>query len=67
MNLSTRFSLRLNTINLYKLREISDNNKRSINNQIDTIIDSFIKKYEEVNGKIDISKYLNNSENTKLD
>jgi hypothetical protein len=55
MNKDTvKFSLRINTDTYKKVQKIADKNSRSINGQLDFIIRSFIEKYEDVSGKINI-------------
>lgn len=46
------FTLRVDENTLNKLHYISDKNKRSVNNQIDILIDSFISEFVKENGKI---------------
>lgn len=56
MSIIKRFTLRLHDRNFKKLDFIADKNKRSINAQIDYIIEEFIDNYEKFNGKIDIKE-----------
>lgn len=51
-----QFTLRLEEDNFKKVKAIADSSKRSIAMQIEFIIESFIKDYEKVNGKIEIQE-----------
>ncbi len=51
-----KFSLRVDSKTYKKIQYISEKNKRSINGQLDFIIESYIEKFEEVNGKIKITE-----------
>lgn len=46
------FTLRLEEAMLSKLGYISTQNKRSINNQIEVLLEEFIADFEKDNGKI---------------
>ncbi len=52
VNDKTRFTLRLDDIILEKLKVISDNNRRSVNAQIEHMLEQCIKEYEKENGPI---------------
>ena len=48
-----KYSLRLEAETYKKIQLISDKNKRSVNMQIDFIIESYITEFEKFNGKIE--------------
>ena len=48
------FTLRLEEAMLSKLGYISTQNKRSINNQIEVLLEKFIEDFEKDNGKIPV-------------
>lgn len=50
----TRITLRINDKTHKKLIEICKNSKRSLNGQIDFILESYIKDYEKLTGEIKI-------------
>lgn len=50
------YSLRVDQITFDKIKIISNLNKRSIAQQIEFILDNFIKDFEKVNGKIELNK-----------
>ena len=52
MKYKKTFTLRLNEPLLNKLHYASDINKRSVNNQIEVIIEQFIKDFEKEHGLI---------------
>ena len=49
------FTLRVEESTLSKLHHISKQNKRSVNNQIEILIESFISDFEKANGEIPVS------------
>lgn len=49
------FSMRLKETDYSKIKIISEVQNRSMNKQIETILQQFIKDYEKVNGEIDTS------------
>lgn len=53
MSIIRRFTLRLRESNYLKIDYIADKSKRSVNSQIEYIIENFITDYEKFNGKID--------------
>lgn len=48
-------NIRVEEESWYKLRIIASNNKRSINKEIEYLIDQRIKEYEEKHGEIEIN------------
>lgn len=48
------FNLRISDITDYKIKHIAKIENRSKNKQIEYILNSYISKYEEENGKIEI-------------
>lgn len=55
INNKKQYPLRVDEILLSKLKVISDKNHRSINSQIEYIIEICVSEYESKNGVIDIS------------
>jgi hypothetical protein len=51
-----QFTLRLSDENFEKIKRIADINKRSIAMQIEYLIEKYIEKWENENGKIDITE-----------
>lgn len=49
-----QFPIRFDIADIYKIKYISEKNKRSSNKQIELIVQDFIQTYEKVNGKIEI-------------
>lgn len=49
----TSTQIRIKTDTYEKLKKIADEKQRSINKQMNYIIEEFIKDYEKVNGKIE--------------
>lgn len=49
------FTLRVKEDTLKRLHYISDKNMRSVNNQIEILIEQFISDYEQQNGEILLS------------
>lgn len=49
------FTLRIKEDTLKRLHFISEANMRSVNNQIENLVDQFISDYEKQNGKIPLS------------
>lgn len=49
-----QFPIRFDISDIYKIKYISEKNKRSSNKQIELIVQDFIQTYEKVNGKIEI-------------
>ena len=49
----TSTQIRIKTDTYQKLKKIADEKQRSINKQMNYIIEEFIKDYEKVNGKIE--------------
>ena len=47
------FSLRVSEELIDKIKTIAKENKRSTNKEIEFALERYIKKYEELNGKID--------------
>lgn len=56
MTYAKAFSLRLIEEQKQKLEKISIKNSRSLNKQIEFIINTYIDDYEKINGKIDINE-----------
>lgn len=56
----TRITLRLNTKTHQQLKIISKNNKRSINAQIEFIIENYIRNYNLYNENTDIIETSSN-------
>jgi hypothetical protein len=50
-----QFSVRLNSDKYNKLKIIANNNNRSINKQIEHLVDNSIKTHEKINGPIKIN------------
>lgn len=46
------FTLRLDEDTLERLHYVSDKNKRSVNNQLEILIDDFISDFQKKNGEI---------------
>ena len=51
-NYYTPFSLRVSEALLDKIKYIAEENKRSANKEIEFILEQYVKKYEQENGKI---------------
>lgn len=47
------FTMRLKELDYDKMKVISEEQNRSMNKQIETILQQFIRDYEKVNGEID--------------
>lgn len=56
MKLRKTFTLRLDESMLTKLGFISAQNKRSINNQIEVLLEGFISDFEEQHGEIPLEQ-----------
>ena len=52
MNNRKTFTLRLDEKLLNKLHYVSGKNKRSVNNQIEVLVEQFIEEFEKENGSI---------------
>ena len=50
-------NIRVNEISWEKLKEIAKTNKRSLNKEIEYLIDKAIKEYEKENGEIKVKIY----------
>lgn len=50
-----RFTLRLDEDNFLKIKYIAQQNKRSTANQIEFLIEQYIKEWEKTHGEIDTS------------
>ena len=48
------FSLRVSEEMMDKIKMIAQENKRSANKEIELVLERYIKKYEALNGEIDI-------------
>lgn len=48
------FSLRVSEELIDKIKTIAKENKRSANKEIEFALERYIKKYEDLNGKIDL-------------
>lgn len=46
------FSLRISETLMDKIKYIAEENKRSANKEIEFILEKYVKKYEDENGKI---------------
>ena len=55
MNPRKTFTLRLKEETLYKLSIIAGKNKRSINNQLECVIENLISEFEKENGAIPLA------------
>lgn len=53
-NYYTPFSLRISEDLMSKIKIIAKCNKRSANKELEFIIENYVKRYENENGKIDI-------------
>ncbi len=56
MNIRKTFTLRIDEKLLEKLHYASEKNKRSVNNQIEVLIEQFIEQFEKENEKIPLSE-----------
>ena len=52
----TNTQLRIKTSTYEKIKTIADEKERSINKQIIYILEQYLKDYEKINGKIDVSE-----------
>ena len=52
----TSTQLRIKSATYEKVKSIADEKERSINKQINYIIEQYIKDYEKINGKIEVEK-----------
>jgi hypothetical protein len=50
-----QFSVRLNSDKYNKLKIMANNNNRSINKQIEHLVDNAVKEHEKINGVIEIN------------
>lgn len=53
-----RLTLRIKNSNFLKIQNIAEKNKRSVNGQIEFILENFINEYEKFNGKFDIKETI---------
>lgn len=52
----TNTQLRIKSATYAKVKKIAEEKERSINKQINFIIEQYIKEYEKVNGKIELKE-----------
>lgn len=53
--IKSQFTMRLDPVTHYKIKKISEEEKRSLTNMIEYLISKEIKRYEAENGKITYS------------
>ena len=61
MEMRRNFTLRVESVLLDKLHHAAKRNKRSVNNQIEMLIQDFIDDFEKANGPIQLTNTSSNA------